>query len=341
MSPASGLLATLACLALPPALPSDAPPPAPREVSAGEPVPPLKLRTLLGGDGRTTLEAYRGSPVLFAWYSTVPAGMNGAPRAVDLALEHGEDGLVVILMEIKNHDPVYLRALQMKKLPGAPCPLLKNQKLPFAYDDTTGPPPKVALVGVDGTLLFAGSYQQLGRVEKLIEAELNKRKQGWGEHPTARAARSAAYGASQLGRAHLLLQEAVQTDPGQPELSAATQELEARFDSWKSSVAYLREQGELRRARDSAAALAASTEGHATWGPEAQELAASFETAELQAQLKLEQKLDKLLKPLRKKDPKKGLGKKLRKFADAAGDSPLATRARTLADAADYAVEEL
>ena len=311
------------------------------EVGVGEAVPALKFRELLGGDGRTTLAEYRGSPVLFAWYSTVPAGMNAAPGALGLADKFVEAGLVVVLMEIKNNDLTHLRALQMKELPGASCLLLKNQNVPFAYDDGTGPPPKVALVGVDGTLLFAGSYQKLRDVEKLLKTEAGRRTEGWGEHAAARSARAAAFGAGDLAAGRATLRAALAAEPGNAELEATLAEIDGRYTAWKASTAYLRDAGEYRRALVAAEGLVAATAGDDEWSAEARERLAAFESEELQAALKLEAKLDKLLKPLLKKRPKKGQWNKFRSFAEKAGDSPLAARARAIADALEYAVQEL
>ena len=77
------------------------------------------------------------------------------------------------------------------------------------------------------------------------------------------------------------------------------------------------------------------------WGAESDKLGERFDSPEMEKQLKLEKKLDKILKPLATKKPKSATSKKLRKFAEDAGESPLAGRANTLADAIDYAVEEL
>ena len=89
------------------------------KVTVGMPMPDLHLRTVLEGDGRDKLFELRGQPVIIAWYSTVFAGLEAARIAIDLEQKHAKDGLAVFLMEIKNHDTTYLRALQMKELPGA------------------------------------------------------------------------------------------------------------------------------------------------------------------------------------------------------------------------------
>ena len=81
-------------------------------------------------------------------------------------------------MEIKNGDAAYLRALQMAELPEARCPLVRTLDLPVAYDDSLGPPPKMILVGVSGTLLYAGTYQRAAQVQELAEAELEKMEKG-------------------------------------------------------------------------------------------------------------------------------------------------------------------
>jgi hypothetical protein len=187
------------------------------KVAAGQPVPDFELRTVLGGDGRTKLSEFRGQPVLIVWYSTVFAGLDGAKLAADIDREINEDlpdsKLVVVLMEIKNHDASYLRALQLAELPGARCWLLKNQELPVTYDDTTGFPPKMILIGVDGTLLYAGSYQSWNKAKKLLEAEIAKLEKGWGEDPLARKARALAWGQHKLGEARARARSSPRSPP--------------------------------------------------------------------------------------------------------------------------------
>jgi len=324
----------LVALALAPALLVPNPISAPsfvEDAAVGQPMPELEWTTMLGGDGRGALSAFRGQPVLIAWYSTVFAGLEAAKIAVELDEEHRDDGLVVILMEIKRHDATYLRALQMEELPGADCRLMRTQDLPIAWDDSTGLPPKMALVGVDGTLRYAGSYQRKGDLEDLLEDELKKREKGWGDEPRLREARALAWGRGRLGEARASL-----------EPSAPASAVDARFEALAASVAHHLEHGEPGRAREALDALAAAAEGLDRYVARAAEVAAGVDADALDDALALERKLDSLLKPTRKRAPKKGLDDKLRAFAEGdASGTPVGARAARLADAVELALAGL
>jgi hypothetical protein len=331
LTPHIALLAGSLCLA-----------PAPvQKTSVGERVPALGLHVVLGGDGRSSLDQYRGTPVLFAWYADAPNGLNAARKALEIAEEVADAQPIVILMEVQENEPVYLRALQMNQLPGADCLLLKGQDLPFEWDRTSGPQPPVALVGVDGSLRYAGSYIKAKEIKGLLRAEGERRAEGWGAHPVAKSARATAFGAGDLAFGRASLRNALKVEPDHPELLEALEEIESRFESHKASIDYLCGRGEYARAQILATLLEAGTQLDPEWGAQAKELAAGFELPAMQEVLKTEEKLEKLLKPIASKRPKKGLSKSLRKFAETCDDPFLAARAEDLADAVDYAVEKL
>ena len=305
------------------------------KVSPGQPMPELELRTVLGGDGRTKLSEFRGQPVLIAWYSTVFAGLEAARAAVKMEEElNGRapgSRLAVFLMEIKNGDAAYLRALQMAELPEARCPLLRTLDLPVAYDDSLGPPPKLVLIGVDGTLLYAGTYQRAGAVEDLVQVELEKMEKGWGEDPVVREARALAFGQGKLGAARQRLEQAGLEGDERPRLKT---ELEQRFTALERSVAFHLGQGEPGRAAAAAEALTAAASGVPDWVARASAASATLATPESKREAELEQQLQALLKPTLTKKPKEGLDEKLRAFATGkAAGTKVGERATRLADA--------
>jgi hypothetical protein len=312
------------------------------KVAAGQPFPEFQFQAVLGGDGRTKLSEFRGQPVLISWYSTVFAGVEGARIAADLEQEHGAQGLAVFLMEIKNHDATYVRALQMAELPGARCRLIRQHELPVAYDDSLGFPPKMVLIGVDGTLLYAGSYQRASDLKKLLEAELVKVEKGWGADAQARKARALAFGAGKLGEARALLEPAASAGAAGAELATLAGDLEARFESLVRSVAYHLEQGEPRRAAQAMAALELAAQGREAWVARSKEVAATLATPEVAREGELEERLDVLLKSTLKSKPKKGLDERLRAFAagDATG-TKVGARAARLAQAVARLLEGL
>ncbi len=313
-----------------------------QHVGPGEPSPEIEFRSILRGDGRTRLSEYRGQPVVLALFSNVFGGTEAARGALDLLAEHGAGGLVVLLMEDeKEHDETYVEALALKELPGSTCPLLRRQFLPYRWEQETGPPPVLALVGIDGTVLYAGSYQGLRNVDKAIEAELERAEEGWGDDAVAREVRALAFGAKQLGAARRRLDEVAASAEPSAQVGAAAAEVDGRFASWKRSVVHFAETGRPTRALESARALVGAVAGHAAWSAEARALLAPLETPEAEAVRTLEEKLAKLLRPLESKAPRKGLPDKLRRFADDVGEPSLATRARRIAAAAEHALESL
>jgi hypothetical protein len=192
-------------------------------------------------------------------------------------------------------------------------------------------------------VLYAGSYQGLREVEKLIEGELERLAGGWGESAASREIRATAFGEDRLGAARRRLAELPGSEPAAAELAIVQGEVDGRFASWKRSVSHLLEQGRPGEAWLHAQALVTATEGFEPWTGEVRSLLVSLETNEAEAERALEAKLVKLLQPLESKPPRKGIAEKLRRFADEAGAAQerLAKRARRIADAAAYALEEL
>ena len=124
---------------------------------------------LAGGDGRQKLSEFRGQPVLIVNWTDTDFGRGAAKEAEKLARELAPEGLVTILLDTHNKPAQEIEASVMRLYPGSPARLTQNQKLPIEYLDN-GPPPDVALVGVDGTLLVAGSYTvDLNKAEKLVK----------------------------------------------------------------------------------------------------------------------------------------------------------------------------
>jgi hypothetical protein len=311
------------------------------KVSPGHAVPDLTFTNVVGGDGRTKLSEFRGQPVVIACYSTVFAGIEAARVAIDLEQKLAKDGLVVFLMEIKNHEETYLRALQMAELPGADSRLLRNQDLPVVYDRATGFPPYIVLIGVDATLRYAGSYQSANAMRKLLAAELEKSKKGWGDDPLVRKARALAHGAGRFGEARALLEPGSAGGHATAELRAAADEIEARFEALLRSLAHFVEQGEPRRAAAAASALAVAASGLPAWVERAAEAAARLESTEQTREAALEKKLIAILEPFERRGPKEGEDAPLRAFADKAEGTKVGARARRLANAVAYAVKEL
>src|SRR5262245_54604869 len=176
--------------------------PAGPKATIGQVVPDFAFRDFLaGGDGRQKLSEFRGQPVLIVNWTDTDFGRGAAGEVEKVAKELVPEGLVLILLDTHNKTAPEIEASVLRLYPGSPARLQQNQKLPIEYQED-GPPPNVALVGVDGTLLVAGSYTvDLGKAIKMVKPELKKLEQGWGEDDQARTARALVYGKGLLGAA--------------------------------------------------------------------------------------------------------------------------------------------
>ncbi len=317
-----------------PALPEQEP------ASLGQVVPDHTFRDFLaGGDGRQKLSEFRGQPVLIVNWTDSDFGRGAANEVEKVARELAPEGLVTILLDTHNKTAPEIEASVMRLYPGSPARLTQNQKLPIAYLEN-GPPPNIALVGVDGTLLVAGSYTvDLRKAVKLVKSELKKSKDGWGEHEAARTARSLAYGEGDLGAAKMAIAAALQAEPASAELAAVQTEVAARFEARARVVRFLLEQGQPLRALDEARALAAAVEGDADWKAQAGALLQELEAEPSARELELDRKLSALLQPLAKKAPDRE-PEKLRKFAAEAGTTRVGKRALHLAEIATLAARK-
>jgi len=311
-----------------------------QKAAIGEVVPNHTFREFTGGDGRQELGDFRGQPVLVVNWTDTDFGRGASDRTQKLARELGPTGLISILLDTHNKSQDAIEASVMRLYPGNGSRLTRNQKLPIEYLDN-GPPPDVALIGVDGRLLVAGSYTaDFSKATKLAKAELKKLKTGWGDHPVARKLRAEVYGSKRLAKAMSMVEEALRAEPDQAELLQVQAEVLRRHHNWASSVGYLMEHGEYARALESAQGLAAAVEGNVEWQEQAAKLLATFETPEAQRELELDRKLASLLKPLNKKKPSAKVVVKLRGFVDANSDTHVGLRAAHIAKIAALATEE-
>lgn len=306
-------------------------PPKPK-AAIGQVVPDFTFRDfLVGGDGRQKLAEFRGQPVLIVNWTDSDFGRGASGEVEKLAKELVPEGLVLILVDTHNKPAPEIEAAVMRLYPGSPARLQQNQELPIEYLDN-GPPPDIALIGVDGTLLIAGSYTaDLNKAAKLVKPELKRARSGWGEHEAARAARALAFGEGNLAGARATLAAALAAEPKVAELEVVRAELVACFDSRVRAVRTLLERGHAQRSMEEARALAQATKGDADWEAQATALLREFESAEVVRELELDRKLAALLAPLAKKAPDRE-PEKLRKFAQEASSTRVGKRALHLAE---------
>src|SRR5262245_39313904 len=314
-------------------------PPGPK-ATLGQLVPDFKFRDFLaGGDGRQKLSEFRGQPVLIVNWTDTDFGRGAAEEVEKVAKELVTEGLVVILLDTHNKTAPEIEASVMRLYPGSPARLQQNQKPPIEYLES-GPPPNVALVGVDGTLLVAGSYTvDLAKALKLVRSELKKREKGWGEDEVARTARAMVYGQELLAEARLVVEEGLRALPDHAERKAVRAEIDARFEQMTRAVSYFLQRGQILRAQEAALAVTVAAKGNPEWEAQAAILRRDFEGKEFAHELELDKKLSALLAPLAKKAPDRE-PEKLRRFAAEAGGTRVGKRAQHLAEIGDLAAKK-
>ena len=309
-----------------------------KKATIGELVPDHTFREFLAcGDGRQKLSDFRGYPVLIVNWTDTDFGRGASKIAEKLAKDWVPKGLVCILRDTHRQTAEQIEAAVMRLCPGNLSRLTRNQTFPIEYLDN-GPPPDIALIALDGKLLLAGSHaSDMGKVAKLVKADLKRQRSGWGEHDAARTARALAYGKKRLAESKAVIEEALEAEPAQPELLEVRSEIATRQESWARSVHYLMERGQYLRALEEAQALTEAAKGDADWEDQAATLLQAFESTEAERELELDKKLASLLKPLNKKRPTSANEKKLRKFAEMAAGTKVGKRALHLAEIAALA----
>lgn len=217
------------------------------------------------------------------------------PSAIKKDHELSGKGLVSILVEAQGADEATLEAFLWKRFPDNDC---------FASVGTFVPIPESrgiphgAVIGVDGTLLWAGN--PLGdpkKIEELVTAELAKMKKGWGDSAEARKVRAALFGKNDLAGAAAL----VAAMPEGAERTTLQAEVDARYTAAKNAIATLKEQGRWLAAQARAKELLKSVGQRAEWVAEVTPLVAEFDGDAGKAEIAFEKKLDKIYKQLRDK----------------------------------------
>lgn len=217
------------------------------------------------------------------------------PSAIRHDHELSEKGLISVLMERQGSDDAQLESFLWKKFPDNDCFVCVGGHVPTPPSNGI---PHGALIGVDGKLLWTG--HPLGgakQLSELIEAELDKVKKGWGETSEARKVRAALYGKGSIAAALAV----VTTMPEGEERTALQAEIDRTYTSRKKAVTALQEDGRWLAAQDACKALVKSVGKHEAWGPEVDELLATFDSDAGKAELSLDKKLDKVVKLLRNK----------------------------------------
>jgi hypothetical protein len=217
------------------------------------------------------------------------------PSAIKQNHELSSKGLVSVLVEAQGANEAALEGFLWKRFPDNDCFACVGTFVPIPESKGI---PHAAVVGVDGTLLWAG--HPLGdpkKVEELILGELAKVKKGWGDSAEAKKMRAALYGKDDLFGAIA----AIAALPEGEARSKLQAEVDARYTSAKNAIGTLKENGRWVAAQARAKALLKSVGTKAEWVAEVTPLAAEFDTDSAKAEIALERKFEKIQKQLRDK----------------------------------------
>ncbi len=242
------------------------------------------------------------------------------PSAIKHDHELAAKGLVTILVEAQGADETNLEGFLWKTFPDNDCFSCTGTQVPIPESRGI---PHGGLVGVDGTLLWAGNpLAGTKQIHELIDAELQKVKKGWGDTGEARKMRAALYGKNDLAGALAAIAAVPDGEP-RTELQA---EIDARYASLKNAIATLKERGSWLAAQQQAKALLKSVGAQQAWVAEVTPIVAEFDSDAAKAELALDKKLEKIVKQLR---DKKGdaAPKALKKLVEDGGESKVGARA--------------
>lgn len=254
------------------------------------------------------------------------------PQAIEHDLEMRDRGLVVVLPEMQGATMESLPAFLWKTFPKLEARVVRGGGVPIVMGRGI---PYSALIGVDGTLLWAGHPSSGGKDrDALIESELRKVATGWGDTPAARKARAQIYGKRDLAEAKKLIDALPEASA--PERADLQQELATAY-AWRvRMVKALRDEARFLEAKAAAQALRKMVAGLPEWEAEVAPLLAAFDTPEDQTELTTSRRIETLLRAVRAKKMKlPEAGRGLRAIAKKGAGTAAGARAEQLANAFD------
>lgn len=304
-------------------------------VSVGQPMQDVHLPALLNGDGRASIGAFLGQPVVVMdWEMSNPNSLQyGVAKARDLHEKHASKGLVVILHELtRGADIADVEAFLLRVAPGPRVPVCTAVNLGV---ERVGEQfiPRFAVIGVDGTLVEEGVvHNEAKQLEAAIRTELGKLKSGWGESRKVKKARALLHGKGDVAGALAVWNEMAAEGDAQGEAAALKAEIDRRLERFRIAAEHDLENGECARAVLAIDALATAAEGLDAWQEPIAALREKISSDEFAAELALEKKVVKIARGMEKKRPKAATAKKLEKLAGEAPGTSVARRALRLAD---------
>lgn len=307
---------------------------------------------LVDHDGRTRIGQLFGHPVVIAGVTqNLKDGVHAAWVAKDLQEEYGDQGLIVIVEDQKPWTRpdrrARIRAFWRKFFPaqvwmssnlGGEHPDLPITRKRSQRDDKS-----LVLIGVDGRLVMEGAAEDPAQATrpgdyrvafvKAVRAELDKRRRGWGEDPLQQKMRAEAFGKGRLHKAHKILAGVQKGSTAAFDPGAAERELQNAFAARLAMIEHHIATARYLAAKMLSKQLARDVKGVVAWEAALAEVVEALDAPEAKAGMKLERRLQRLLKDYDKRRYAKfgidGIAA-VRAFARRHPDNPVGKRAAAM-----------
>jgi hypothetical protein len=212
------------------------------------------------------------------------------PEAIKRDLKDRDQGLITLLMESQNLPADELGGFMLKNFPTSEARVAINRGDPLPPSQGI---PYAGLIGVDGTLLWVGNpLENPKKLEEMVDAELKKRKDGFGPTPEVRKVRALLYGKSNYAEAKKAA-DAVADAEAKTKLAG---EIEATFARSLKAVTALQDDGRYLAAKSTGEKLLRSVAGVPDYVEQATKANAVFATPEAAKELAADAKVEKFLK---------------------------------------------
>jgi len=277
-----------------------------------------EFEPLVGSDGRTRLSEFYGSPVVVAGFRRhIPDGLHASWLAHVLTEKFRKKGLVVILRDQKpwraEHHGALTRSFWARFFDSSPWLTCRREgeRLPFRNDDAEWTDGRIVLVGVDGRTVLEGVIEKYedrprrdgfqARFTEAVEDELDKRRKGWGEDRKVRRARALLFGKDEIARAWKTLAR-IREDDVTGEVERARSEVRTHVATRVRAVERLLARGRYGDAEEAFEELEKSVRGEDAFEENVAKLEQRFDSDDVRAGLKAARSLDRLLRPLERRD---------------------------------------
>ena len=312
----------------------------------GDKVPDHAFDLLWNHDGRTRLSDLYGQPVILAGFRRhFQTGLHASWYVDELLRRHKRDGIVAILLDTQKWDEklrgVHTRSFWLRFFTTAPWLSVAppQQSLPIRREGGKWTDRSLVLIGVDGRLVLEGEVEPLqekvrrgtykARFADALEAEIARRKHGWGKDPGVRRVRKLLFGKGHFAQAWRALSSLDASEV--PEVTTVRGELDHALEVAIRAVRRLLDDGRYDDAKERFEDLQKSVRGIEDLAKRVAPLEEALSSDTFEAGRKAERELLGMLRPIAKRQfDKFGFEdlQHIREFAKAHEGQPIGRRAR-------------